>query len=700
MKRILVYSATNAYKLAKKIVPRMSETERVALECGTISIDREIFNGTLNLQKLKKYEISLTSRESKFIKTVVDPLCEKLDDNKIMKNQDLSIENWNDIKNSGLFGMLIPEKYGGLNFTSHGRSKIVEKIATRSGSAATTVMVPNSLGPAELLLKYGTEDQKIKYLPSLAKGELIPCFGLTGEYNGSDAAGAMQDYGIVIKEDNNLFIKLYLNKRYITLAPVSNLIGAAFKLQDPDNFLVNGKPGITVALITRETEGLEIGNRHDPLGAAFMNGPIRANGIKIPIENIIGGEERAGYGWNMLMECLAEGRGVSLPAAGTATATMALFATGAYSRAREQFNTPIANIEGVQEKLANIASKTYLMLSAQKLMNGMLNNGEKPSVLSAVMKYNLTEKGREVINDAMDITGGIGICRGTQNFLANAYIQTPIAITVEGSNILTRSLIIFGQGLIRSHPYLFNLLESIRDGNDLKGFRNYFGKMIGHSFRNIFNSLRLSILRSRSKNKSNFIHYYENQLSKISANFAISSNIGLLLGGKLKFAEMLSGRYADIFGNIFMAYSILLDYDNKICLYNTENQMRYYKLASYTMDNLLYEIQESIYDISQNFPNKFLGKTIKFLSFPYGRIYCKPDDKLKKDIANIITLPNDIRDSLCENVFIPNNEKENMNRLNKFMKLLKKDEIDENSLKKLKYDIIKVNEYNTNFLGA
>jgi acyl-CoA dehydrogenase len=329
---------TMIYRYAKKVVPKISQTERAALECGTIGIDKEIFNGTLNLEKLRGYNASLSDREKKYLKEVVNPLCETLDDNAIMKNQDMSPDNWNSIKKSGLLGMLIPEKYGGLNFSSHGRSKIVERIATRSGSAATSVMVPNSLGPAELLLKYGTEEQKDKYLPKLATGELVPCFGLTGEYNGSDAAGSMKDVGIVRKEKNGLVIELHLNKRYITLAPIAHLIGAAFKLEDPDNLLKKGTPGITVALLDRNTPGLQIGNRHNPLGAAFMNGTIKADGVKIPIGNIIGGEERAGFGWNMLMECLAEGRGVSLPATGTATATMSLFAVGAVLIVEQESN--------------------------------------------------------------------------------------------------------------------------------------------------------------------------------------------------------------------------------------------------------------------------------------------------------------------------------------------------------------------------
>lgn len=684
---------TMIYRYAKKVVPKISQTERAALECGTIGIDKEIFNGTLNLEKLRGYNASLSDREKKYLKEVVNPLCETLDDNAIMKNQDMSPDNWNSIKKSGLLGMLIPEKYGGLNFSSHGRSKIVERIATRSGSAATSVMVPNSLGPAELLLKYGTEEQKDKYLPKLATGELVPCFGLTGEYNGSDAAGSMKDVGIVRKEKDGLVIELHLNKRYITLAPIAHLIGAAFKLEDPDNLLKKGTPGITVALLDRNTPGLQIGNRHNPLGAAFMNGTIKADGVKIPIENVIGGEERAGFGWNMLMECLAEGRGVSLPATGTATATMSLFAVGAYSRAREQFNTPVAKLEGVQEKLANIASETYTSLAAQRLMNAMLDNHEKPSVLSAVMKQQLTEKGRNVINDAMDVAGGIGICKGSQNFLANSYIQAPIAITVEGSNTLTRSLIIYGQGLVRSHPHLFPMLETIRNGNDLPGFRKELYALVGHGARNFAGSLYYSHFRKRIKNQRNFIQYYENHLGKAISNFAIFADFSLLLGGKLKFAEMVSGRFADLFSNIYLGYSILLDYDQVVCNLPESEKERYYDLASYSLDKILYDIQETTYDLTDNYPSKVVGKLLKLLSYPYGKIYKMPNDDRKKRLADIISMPNGTRDILCENVYIPENKDDNMRRLYNFMEALEKGNMTKEELNKLKYEIIRVNEY-------
>ena len=683
------------YTFAKKVVPKISATERAALECGTIGIDRDIFYGKLELNKLRKYNVSLEEREKKFIKEVVDPICQSLDDNLIMKKQDMTKENWDAIKKSGLLGMLIPEKYGGLDFTSHGRSKIVERIATRSGSAATSVMVPNSLGPAELLLKYGTEEQKNNYLPKLAKGEMVPCFGLTGEYNGSDAAGSLKDVGIVRKGKDGLYIELHLNKRYITLAPIAHLIGAAFKLSDPDNLLKKGSPGITVALLERETEGLQIGNRHNPLGAAFMNGTIKTGpkGIKIPISNIIGGEERAGFGWNMLMECLAEGRGVSLPATGTATATTSLFAVGAYSRAREQFNTPIAKMEGVQEKLANIASETYTSLAAQRLMNAMLNNHEKPSVLSAIMKYQLTEKGRNVINDAMDVAGGIGICKGSQNFLANAYIQTPIAITVEGSNTLTRSLIIYGQGLVRSHPHLFPMLESIRDGDKIKEFERELFALIGHGFRNSMNSLYYSHFRPRTKNQKYFLKYYENHLMKANANFALMADFSLLLGGKLKFAEMISGRFADVFGNLFLGYSVLLDYDQKICSLREEDKENYYQLSSYALDKILYDIQEATYDLLNNYPSKMQAKIIKLNTYPYGKIYRMPDDKRKKAVADIISTPNGVRDILCENVYIPKGNDEIIRKLWNFMEGLKNGNMTKEELDKLKYEIIKVNEF-------
>ena len=684
------------YNYAKNIMPKISETEAAALNSGTSSIERDLFVGKLDINNIvDKYNVSLSYFEENYINSKVTKLCELLNTHEIEKKQDLPDNVWEYIKSNKFMGISINKNYNGLNFSQHAHAKIVEKIATRNPATAVSVMVPNSLGPSELLYNYGTQEQKSYYLPRLANGIDVPCFGLTTENSGSDAA-SMLDEGIVVKEGNDLGIRLTFSKRYITLAPIATLIGIAFKLKDPNNLLTKGKEGITLALIPKENNEfynnkygnvINIGNRHNPLDVGFMNGTISANNIFIPLTCIIGGEEKCGYGWNMLMECLGEGRGISLPALGVASGKLTTFGVGGYARIRKQFNIPIAQMEGVKEKLAIIATKNYQLVSAQHLFNSILHNNEKPPVLSAIMKYKCTEYGRIAVNNGMDILGGAGICKGNMNFLAPHYSAIPIAITVEGSNTLTRSLIIFGQGLNRSHPYLLDTIKSIQNGNDIDGFNKNLINIIKHTLYNLFNSLYYSIYLN-FYNEEDKTKYYQTHLNKLTSNFALTSNLALLLGGKIKTSQYLSGRYSDILSDLYMSYSCLWYYEKNKHVKDID------KVLKISMNEHFYNIQNSTNLISQNFPNKILGFLIKFSTYPFGNFYKQSDDKLISDVSNLITTDTEIRDLLTENIFISTDNTDKLNQISRCFKLISENG-DKNDIDKLTQKIIKVDSYKT-----
>ena len=693
MKRFIT---PHIYKYAKNIMPKISETEAAALNSGTSSIEKDLFIGKLNINDIvDKYNVSLSYFEENYINSKATKLCELLNTHEIEKKQDLPSNVWEYIKLNKLMGISINKYYNGLNFSQHAHAKIVEKIATRNPAAAVSVMVPNSLGPGELLYHYGTSEQKSYYLPRLANGIDVPCFGLTTENSGSDAA-SMLDKGIVVKEDNVLGIRLTFSKRYITLAPIATLIGIAFKLKDPNNLLTKGKEGITLALIPKENNEfynnkygnvINIGDRHNPLDVGFMNGTISANNIFIPMTCIIGGEEKCGYGWNMLMECLGEGRGISLPALGVASSKLTTFGVGGYARIRKQFNIPIAQMEGVKEKLAIIATKNYQLVSAQHLFNSILHNNEKPPVLSAIMKYKCTEYGRIAVNNGMDILGGAGICKGNMNFLAPHYSAIPIAITVEGSNTLTRSLIIFGQGLNRSHPYLLDTIKTIQNENDIDGFNKNLINIIKHTLNNLFNSLYYTIYLNfyNEKDKTN---YYQTHLNKLTSNFALTSNLALLLGGKIKTSQYLSGRYSDILSDLYMSYACLWYYEKNKHVKDID------KLLKISLNEHFYNIQNSTNLISQNFPNKLLGFLIKFSTYPFGNLYKQSDDKLISYVSNLITTDTEIRDLLTENIFISTDNTDKLNQISRCFKLISENG-DKNDIDKLTQKIIKVDSYKT-----
>jgi alkylation response protein AidB-like acyl-CoA dehydrogenase len=635
-----------AYNLAKKVTPKISATEAAALEAGTVGFDYDLFNGTASLSNLKsKYPIpKLSPAEQSFLDNEVTQLCEMIDDYEIGVKRDLPKPIWDFIRKNKFLGMCIPTSYGGLGFSAHGHSQVVQKISCRSGSVAVSVMVPNSLGPGELLMRYGTDAQKNYFLPKLTSGEIIPCFGLTAAASGSDAA-SMRDSGTVVRENGVLGVRANFKKRYITLAPIAGVVGLAFKLKDPQRLLAGvGTEGITVVLLERGHPGLRIGDRHDPVAQSFMNGTVEGENVFIPLDKIIGGQTRAGFGWNMLMDCLAEGRGVSLPAMSVAASKMMAGTVGAYSRIRKQFKVPLAELEGVQEHLARIGGSTLIAQSSQALINAMLNQHEQPAVLSAVMKQQLTHRMRKTVNDGMDVLGGAGICNGPSNFIASGYMSVPVAITVEGANTLTRSLIIFGQGLTRSHPHLLNIIKSIQAGDDQAGFNKALGKMVAHGLRNAASSTYRAISRKRSQSHGEA--YYESQLDRLTSAFAYCADVSLTMGGKIKFAEMLSGRYADILSNLMLGYSTLW-YTSAHSHVKDIDVVR-----DFAMQGLLVDIEESFYGIFENFPIRPLAWAMRTVAFPTGKSYHQPSDVLGKKVAALISTDTQIRDLFISNTFV------------------------------------------------
>ena len=572
------------------------------------------------------------------------------------KLHDLPVSVWQFIRDKRFFGMIIPRQYGGLEFSAQANSAVVMKLASANLTAAVTVMVPNSLGPGELLIHYGTDAQREHYLPRLASGEDIPCFALTSPLAGSDA-GAMPDRGIVCRGEFEgeqvLGLKLTWNKRYITLAPVATLLGLAFRAYDPDGLIGDKKElGITCALIPADTPGVEIGNRHLPVGAVFMNGPTRGKDVFIPMDWIIGGQQRIGQGWRMLMQSLATGRAISLPSLGVAGGKMASMLTGAYARIRTQFNVPIGYFGGVEEPLCRIGGRTYRMDSARRLTLIALDQGEKPGVLSAINKYQQTESMRQCILDAMDIHGGKGIIQGPNNYLARAYQALPISITVEGANILTRSMIIFGQGIIRAHPCLLKemmAVTGIANSQARRVFDNALFEHIGYTTSNLVRSLLLGLTGSRmtpAPVRGPHAGYYRS-LTRFSAMFAfISDTVIILLGGKFKFREKLSGRLADALIHLYMASAMLKRFEDDG---RPENDL---PLLIWGMDDSLLKIQQSLLGVLRNYPVPVLGRLLCWLVFPLG-LPCKgPSDKTVKAVAQLLLDENESRDRLIEGIYI------------------------------------------------
>ena len=652
LRRLLV--SRFAMRAMAPVLPRLGDTERIALEAGTVWWDAELFSGRPHWETLLDFKPRLlTVDEQAFLDGPVTQLCARLDDWQIQQERDLPASIWAFLKTNGFFGMIIPKEFGGHGFSAIAHSRVVTKISTRSVAAAVTVMVPNSLGPGELLLHYGTDEQKKYYLPRLAKGDEIPCFGLTGPEAGSDAA-ATQSEGVVEKRQIDgrevIGLRLTWKKRYITLAPVATLIGLAFRIKDPDHVLGDKEDlGISCALISRDLDGVEIGLRHDPMGVPFMNGPIVGKDVFAPLDCIIGGRAGIGQGWRMLMECLAAGRSISLPALSVGAAQMATRVSGAYATVREQFDTPIGRFEGIEEPLARIAGKTYLMTATRTLTCGALDAGEKPAVLSAIAKAYLTEGMREVVTDAMDIRAGAAIQRGPRNSLARMWDAVPIGITVEGANILTRSMIIYGQGAIRCHPFVQHEITAIAD-NDLKKFDKALFGHINLLFRNITRAKLLAWSGSRlaaAPRTADTAHYYQH-LSRFSAAFELLSDVAMgTLGGSLKRREKISGRLADALAYMYLASAALKRYHDEAK--TTAN----YNLACWSVEHCLYRVQEALRGVLENLPMRAAAWWLGWVIFPLGARFRPPSDKLGARVARDILEDREARLNLTQDIFVP-----------------------------------------------
>lgn len=675
------------FKIFKKILPPMSQTERDALDAGSVWWDGDLFSGTPKWDKLFNYKLSmLNDSEQKFLDTEVTELCKMLDDWKITDElRDLPPEVWKFLKEKNFFGMIIGKQYGGLGFTAYAHSQVVQKVASRSLSAAVTIMVPNSLGPAELLHRYGTKEQKDHYLPRLADGRDVPCFALTSPRAGSDA-GAIPDSGVVCKGTFNgeeiLGLKLNWDKRYITLGPVATVLGLAFKLYDPNKLLSNDvSPGITLALIPTDLPGVEIGARHAPLNAVFQVGPNYGKDVFVPLDFIIGGSEQIGNGWLMLMDCLASGRSISLPALSSGSSKLAARFIGAYARVRKQFNTPIGKFEGIEELLARVGGYTYIIDSARHLTASTIDNGEEPSVLSAIVKYHLTELNRKLINDAVDIQGGGAICLGPKNLLGRAYQSLPIGITVEGANVLTRSMIIFGQGAVRCHPFVFLEMEAVKNDN-LKDFDKAFCGHVNFTITNQVRAFIRAITFSKcvkSYGTKGVTKKYIKSLTRYSSAFAFTSDLLMLyLGGSLKRKERISARLGDILSNLYLASAVLNSYKHRGSL---EKET---PLLIWSMEELLYNIENAFYELFKNLPF-FITVPLKIVCFPLGRTYKGATDKMGHLVSKILINPSKTRDELTKDIFMPTDVNERLNIVEQgFLKCIEAEEIEKKIYKAVK----------------
>ena len=650
-------------KKFRQALPHISQTEQDALDTGTVWWDGDLFSGHPNWQKLLHYpKATLNPTEQSFLDNETESLCAMLDDWDITHvRYDLPLVVWEYIKKNGFLGMIIPKEHGGLGFSACAHSAVIVKIASRSITASVTVMVPNSLGPAELLIRYGTSSQKDQYLRRLAHGEDIPCFALTGPFAGSDA-GSIPDYGIVCHgefngQSNVLGMRVTWDKRYITLAPVATLLGLAFKLYDPDHLLGQEKNlGITIALIPTSTPGVQIGRRHFPLNSAFQNGPTSGDDVFIPMEYIIGGVSRIGQGWRMLMECLATGRSISLPASATGGIKLAARTSGAYSRVRKQFKLPIGKFEGVEEALARIGGNAYSTDAVRMLTVVALDMGETPSVISAIAKYHCTERARKVVNDAMDVHGGKGICLGPRNYLGRAHQQNPIAITVEGANILTRSLLIFGQGAIRSHPYVLQEIRAAKDSDEERAVRNFDIALFGHIGLSLSNAIRayffgLTDGRGLSVPAGKETWRYYQQLTRYSAAFAFTADVTMLtLGGNLKRCEKISARLGDILSQLYLCSATLKRFEDD------GRPSEDLPLLDWAIQDALHNMQLAFDGVFNNFPNRFYALLLRAFIFPLGKSLTPPSDKLGGKVSALLLHPSATRDRLTAGMYLPKNE--------------------------------------------
>ncbi len=647
-------------RLYRRIMPPMSQTEREALEAGTVWWDGELFSGRPDWQRLLgTRETTLTPAEQSFLDHETETLCAMVSDWETTNvYKDLPPAAWDYIKQKGFFGMIIPKEYGGLGFSAYAHAAVITKLSTRSGTAAVTVMVPNSLGPGELLLHYGTDEQKRHYLPRLAKGLDVPCFALTNPYAGSDAA-AIPDHAFVRWGEHEgkrvLGLAVTWDKRYITLGPVATLLGLAFRVYDPEHLLGEVDDlGITCALIPTSHPGVVIGRRHMPLNAVFQNGPNSGRDVFIPMDWVIGGQAMVGKGWRMLMECLAAGRGISLPSSNTGLAMLTARTVGAYARVRTQFRLPIGRFEGVEEPLARIGGNLYVMDAVRRLTATAIDLGAKPAVLSAIAKYHITERARQTINDGMDVIGGKGICMGPSNFLGGAYMQHPVAITVEGANILTRSLIIFGQGAIRCHPYLLREMGAAQEGDPAKAIRAFDAALFGHVrfvLANFARALVMGLTGARfvraPRDVAPWTRRYYQQLTRFSAVLALLADVAAAsLGGALKRKEKLSARLGDVLSLLYLASATLHRHEAE------GRQAADAPLVHWALQDALVRMQGAVEGVTSNLPNRLLAGLVRLAVLPLGPRLRAPSDGLGHEVAQLLIAPSATRDRLTGPIFI------------------------------------------------
>ncbi|MCT4348509.1 acyl-CoA dehydrogenase [Vibrio splendidus] len=669
-----------ALSLFKKVLPAMSQTEKEALEAGTVWWEAELFKGKPEWKKLQNIaDPKLSEAEQAFLDGPVNTVCEMVNDYQVTHElADLPPEVWQYLKDHKFFAMIIKKKYGGLEFSAYAQSLVLQKLTGVSSVLSSTVGVPNSLGPGELLQHYGTEEQRNHYLPRLAEGKEIPCFALTSPEAGSDA-GSIPDYGIVCKGqwqgEEVLGMRLTWNKRYITLAPVATVLGLAFKLRDPDGLLGDKQElGITCALIPTDLKGVKIGNRHSPLNVPFQNGPTQGDDLFVPIDFIIGGQKMAGQGWRMLVECLSVGRGITLPSNSTGGIKSAALATGAYARIRRQFKQPIGRMEGVEEPLARLAGNAYVMDAASNLTVAGIDLGEKPSVISAIVKYHCTHRGQRSIIDAMDIVGGKGICLGPSNFLARSYQGAPIAITVEGANILTRSMIIYGQGAIRCHPYVLNEMEAAysESSDALDKFDSALAGHVSFTMSNLVRSVWFGLTDGRgsdtptpsNKADKQTQRYYQ-KLNRYSANLALLSDISMaVLGGSLKRRERLSARLGDILSQLYLGSATLKRFESE------GSHAEDLPLVHWGMQDSLRQTEVAIDEFLANFPNPVIGRLLRVVLMPFGRIRRAPNDKLDSQVAHILQTPSETRSRIGRGQYLEATEYNPVGKIEKALEVI------------------------------
>ena len=654
------YLSTLMLRLYRSIMPEMSRTEREAIAAGTTWWEADLFRGAPDWQKLHNYPMPrLTAEEQAFLDGPVETACRMASDHEICHDlADLPADLWQYLKDNGFFAMIIKKEYGGLEFSAYAQSRVLQKLSGVSSVLSSTVGVPNSLGPGELLQHYGTREQKDHYLPRLAKGLEVPCFALTSPEAGSDA-GSIPDRGVVCKGtwqgEEVLGMRITWNKRYITLAPVATVLGLAFKLDDPDGLLGDEKElGITCALIPTDIDGVDIGRRHFPLNVMFQNGPTRGEDVFVPLDFIIGGAEMAGKGWQMLVECLSVGRGITLPSNSTGGIKTLALASGAYSRIRRQFKLPIGQMEGIEEPLARIGGNAYLMDGVTALTTGAIDLGEKPSVISAIVKYHLTDRMQRCVIDAMDIHGGKGICLGPNNYLGRGYQGAPIAITVEGANILTRSMIIYGQGAIRCHPFVLAEMEAAAMSDDKQALHHFDKAVfshIGFAISNFFRSFWLGLSNSRfsAAPVTDDTRGYYQQMNRLSSNLALLSDVAMAsLGGDLKRKERVSARLGDILSQLYLCSAALKRFNDE------GRQQADLPLLHWSVQDSLYKAQQALLTLLDNFPNKGIGLAMKLVTLPFGANLKAPSDRLDHQVAQLLQSPSITRDRLGYGQYMTN----------------------------------------------